>query len=537
MDNDQNDPNQVEQLVETLPIEQEAIEDLTIHENTVEVENILFNINEVMTEPQLTDEERRRFSASQDVNGEVVTEEIKPSVPQSKRESKVTSPRRMSFSLSKSTIRSPQEMELIQQFVQNKEEAQNETLDQEVQVDMTKIEDEMSQLQSEMSLQIVQNDIERPDNIDFVDTKDKSRSNSKKSSSASTKVASNHVSKQPTPVISKQPTPIPSKQPTPVISKQPTPVISKQPTPVISKQPTPVISKQPTPAISKQPTPVISQEATPIPSKQPTPIPSKQPTPIPSKQATPAISKEATPIPSKQATPIGSRRNSIAEKELEIITEEQNEAMEEQGDLTDIKVDENGEITSTRSRKDDRRLLASDLGSELPITLRYNDNVHVDNKEPVDNYTAEWSLWTQDGMDKIEDLLLMLDELERKYISSSKFNTRIGKAIQFSLLILGSGIVYVQASGANTDLIQKWNIAGGAATTIATTLYNFFGFAKKGPHFGTVAQNLKKLKCWIESKLVLPVEKRFSPFDIYIIATKALQVIMEEAQQGKQETK
>jgi len=211
--------------------------------------------------------------------------------------------------------------------------------------------------------------------------------------------------------------------------------------------------------------------------------------------------------------------------------------MEEQGDLTDIKVDENGEITSTRSRKDDRRLLASDLGSELPITLRYNDNVHVDNKEPVDNYTAEWSLWTQDGMDKIEDLLLMLDELERKYISSSKFNTRIGKAIQFSLLILGSGIVYVQASGANTDLIQKWNIAGGAATTIATTLYNFFGFAKKGPHFGTVAQNLKKLKCWIESKLVLPVEKRFSPFDIYIIATKALQVIMEEAQQGKQETK
>ena len=194
-----------------------------------------------------------------------------------------------------------------------------------------------------------------------------------------------------------------------------------------------------------------------------------------------------------------------------------------------------------RTRKDDRRLLASDLGSELPITLRYNENVNVDNKEEVSDYKNEWTIWipkdNEEKVDKIQELLELLDYLEEKYRNSSKVNTKLGKSIQFALLILGSGIVYVQASGASAELIQKWNIAGGAATTICTMVYNFFGFAKKGPHFGTVATNLKKLKCWIESKLILPEEKRFSPFDIYTIATKALQVILEEAQQGKQDSK
>jgi hypothetical protein len=288
----------------------------------------------------------------------------------------------------------------------------------------------------------------------------------------------------------------------------------------VSKQPTPQVSQPASKQVSKQPTPQASQHASPRASKQPTPQVSHYSTP------------QLTPRGSKQPTPQASRRNS--EIKLDQITEDPFEQIGEEQPIEE-------QSGRKRTRKDDRRTLASDLGSELPISLRYNENVNIDNKDEISDYSEEWRIWIpkddEEKVDKIQELLELLDYLEEKYNKSSKLNTKMGKSIQFALLILGSGIVYVQASGASAELIQKWNIAGGAATTICTMVYNFFGFAKKGPHFGNVASNLKKLKCWIESKLILPEEKRYSPFDIYTIATKALQVILEEAQQGKQDSK
>ncbi len=194
-------------------------------------------------------------------------------------------------------------------------------------------------------------------------------------------------------------------------------------------------------------------------------------------------------------------------------------------------------VDGPRKRRVDRQLLANDLSSELPITLRYNENVHVDNEVEIDNYTNEWTMWVEDGLDKLDELIMLLDELEDKYKSSSRRNKYVANSIQFLNLLLGSGIVYVQASTTNAELIRDWNTVAGGLSTVSTMVYNYFGFAKKTGQYASIASNIYKLNCWIKSKLILPVDKRFSPFDIYIIGTKALQVILEEAQQKKQDSK
>ncbi len=194
-------------------------------------------------------------------------------------------------------------------------------------------------------------------------------------------------------------------------------------------------------------------------------------------------------------------------------------------------------VDGPRKRRVDRQLLANDLSSELPITLRYNENVHVDNEVEIDNYTNEWTMWVEDGLDKLDELIMLLDELENKYKSSSRRNKYVANSIQFLNLLLGSGIVYVQSSTTNAELIRDWNTVAGGLSTISTMIYNYFGFAKKTGQYASIASNIYKLNCWIKSKLILPVDKRFSPFDIYIIGTKALQVILEEAQQKKQDSK
>ena len=218
---------------------------------------------------------------------------------------------------------------------------------------------------------------------------------------------------------------------------------------------------------------------------------------------------------------------------LETIKEESKDEIE----LETIKPEPSVLDGTTKNRQTDRRTLANDLSSELPITLKYNDTVNRDNDELKDNYKDEWILWVDDGLDRLEELLVYIEELEKKYTKSSKFNKYVANSIQFLNLLLGSGIVYVQSVTTDANLITKWNTTAGALSTVSTMVYNYFGFAKKSPHYNSVSQNLKKLKCWIESKLVLPIEKRFSPFDIYTIASKALQNILEEADAGKPDAK
>ena len=190
-----------------------------------------------------------------------------------------------------------------------------------------------------------------------------------------------------------------------------------------------------------------------------------------------------------------------------------------------------------RKRRVDRQLLANDLSSELPISLRYNENIHIDNEAEIENYRDEWTLWVEDGLDKLDELIMLLDELEIKYKSSSRRNRYTANSIQFLNLLLGSGIVYVQSSTTNAELIRDWNTVAGGLSTLSTMVYNYFGFAKKSTHYAVVASNINILNCWVKSKLILPLDKRFSPYDIYIIATKALQTILEEADQKKNDAK
>lgn len=185
----------------------------------------------------------------------------------------------------------------------------------------------------------------------------------------------------------------------------------------------------------------------------------------------------------------------------------------------------------TRSRKLDRKALHSDLVAELPLSIRYGYNTVGDDDSPH-NYVNDWNGWSSGGVDRLEELIKAIDLSVSAFDQKSNFNVKCAKSIQFCLLVLGSSIVYVQASGASHSVIASWNIVGGAMTTACTMVYNFFNFGKRGPHFARIVTNLRLLKGWIQSKIVLPVEHRFSPYDIFMIANKAYETILQEAEQG-----
>ncbi len=405
---------------------------------------------------------------------------------------------------------------------------------------------------------------------------------SKAPSQQVSKVPSQQVSKAPSihtsPVVSQQVSKAPSQQvsvvQTPVVSKPPSQQVSKAPSihasPLVSRVPSQQVSKAPSQQVSNVQTPVVSKPASQQVSVVQTPVVSKPP----SRKNSEILKSEilvATNTTNEILHDIGiesktnSRRNSKSLNErvnliLEPIELEKKSAFDKMTEhlsnqlgISSTILEESEEdikkdaaqietnlpiiVDGPRKRRVDRQLLANDLSSELPITLRYNENVHVDNEVEIDNYNDEWTMWIEDGLDKLDELIMLLDELEDKYKSSSRRNKYVANSIQFLNLLLGSGIVYVQASTTNAELIRDWNTVAGGLSTVSTMVYNYFGFAKKTGQYASIASNIYKLNCWIKSKLILPVDKRFSPFDIYIIGTKALQVILEEAQQKKQDSK
>ena len=156
-----------------------------------------------------------------------------------------------------------------------------------------------------------------------------------------------------------------------------------------------------------------------------------------------------------------------------------------------------------RDRKIDRKNLHSDLAQELPISIRFNYNGVNDQDKPF-NYESDWMKWNTQGDCKIDILKQKICDGIHNYDKLSSLNGRLSKGVQFSLLLLGSSIVYVQASGADMTMIRDWNIVGGGLTTFLTTIYNYWQFGKKSMHFAKVVTNLKLLKGWLDSKIVLP---------------------------------
>jgi hypothetical protein len=198
-------------------------------------------------------------------------------------------------------------------------------------------------------------------------------------------------------------------------------------------------------------------------------------------------------------------------------------------------------IKTTRNRKLDRRNLANDILAELPIAIRFNEGMFLDNDEHLDNYTCDWDLWaSQRESNQADQLKVLIEQIacdELKYKSMASTNSLYAKVIQVSLMILGSAIVYIQAKGSSPEVVNDFNIASGAATTIASILLQYCNFTKKAPHYSKIQRNLQLLRSWIDNKLVLPISKRFSPFDIFIISRKAYDTIILEAKNGLENTK
>jgi hypothetical protein len=196
-----------------------------------------------------------------------------------------------------------------------------------------------------------------------------------------------------------------------------------------------------------------------------------------------------------------------------------------------------------RTRKSDRKVLANDILSELPITIRYDPGIYLDNNESPSNYCDDWKQWEHqiDIDDHNNDQLLsLLEEIkfnEQKYKKLSSKHNFWNQTIQTALFIMGTAIVYVQASGTTPEVVNRFNVASGIGTSVASLALSIGKFAKKSPHFAIIASNLSKLRSWIENKLILPREKRFSPFDIFIIAKMAKDSILLQAKTGLEDSK
>ena len=201
------------------------------------------------------------------------------------------------------------------------------------------------------------------------------------------------------------------------------------------------------------------------------------------------------------------------------------------------------EMPINRTRKSDRKILANDILSELPITIRYDPGIYLDNNESPSNYCDDWKQWEhQIDMDDYnnDQLLSLLEEIkcnEQKYKKLSRKHNFWNQTIQTALFIMGTAIVYVQASGTTAEVVNRFNVASGIGTSVASLALSIGKFAKKSPHYAIVASNLSKLRSWIENKLILPTEKRFSPFDIFIIAKMAKDSILLQAKTGLDDSK
>jgi len=169
------------------------------------------------------------------------------------------------------------------------------------------------------------------------------------------------------------------------------------------------------------------------------------------------------------------------------------------------------------------------------LSIRFSDATYLDIEDAPINYVEDWKAWLND-VDALQILLEQIAVDELKYKRLYKFHNYSNKLLQGSLLVMGSSIVYVQAVSTDAELINKYNVASGVGTTIVTLLSNYVGFSVKAPHYFKVYTNLQRLRSWIENKLMIPIEKRFSPYDLYSIAKKAFDTILLFAKEGLQES-
>jgi len=290
------------------------------------------------------------------------------------------------------------------------------------------------------------------------------------------------------------------------------------------------ISKVPSQSNSKVP----SQSNSKVPSQSASRVPSLPTSRVPSQSASRVPSQSASRVPSLPTSRLHSRPSSQpTSPRLPNVVEDSEEEFHE----VELEPIAKEDVSTTRNRKTDRRILAADLSSELPISFRYSESVNIDNEESLPNYEGDWRIWLSSGEDQLEILLEQIYEDERKYKKMSSRNGGIARVIQLSLLFIGCGAVYLSSVGADANTIIKYNVASGAGTTICSTLLGFCAFSDKASHYAVVKSNLQRLRSWIESKLVLPENKRFSPYDIFIISKRAYDAIMLQATEGLQDNK
>ena len=222
--------------------------------------------------------------------------------------------------------------------------------------------------------------------------------------------------------------------------------------------------------------------------------------------------------------------NSRRESKIDIKDENKNENKDENKD-------ENLPVLTTRNRKQDRRNLANDINSELPISIRFNDSINIDNNEVVENYISDWTQFENEDTNKLDILIEEIFVNEEKYKGLSNFNYNCARSIQFTLILMGMLGIFLQAKGASPETVNNFTIASSGITTLTTSLLTFFSFSKKSPHYSKISFMLRRLRNWIEKLIVVPVNKRVSPYDLYVISKIAFESILTEAREGLTDNK
>ena len=227
----------------------------------------------------------------------------------------------------------------------------------------------------------------------------------------------------------------------------------------------------------------------------------------------------------------------MVEKSSSRSSSKSNSRRESKIDIKDENKDENLPVLTTRNRKQDRRNLANDINSELPISIRFNDSINIDNNEVVENYISDWTQFENEDTNKLDILIEEIFVNEEKYKGLSNFNYNCARSIQFTLILMGMLGIFLQAKGASPETVNNFTIASSGITTLTTSLLTFFSFSKKSPHYSKISFMLRRLRNWIEKLIVVPVNKRVSPYDLYVISKIAFESILTEAREGLTDNK
>lgn len=131
------------------------------------------------------------------------------------------------------------------------------------------------------------------------------------------------------------------------------------------------------------------------------------------------------------------------------------------------------------------------------------------------------NMWSSSIEEEITNFASICEEEANEQKNKAKNQSRIGRSLQISLIILGSISVYSSASSLELDIKNSISLITGFSTTVISSIYTMFGFTKKSTITYETSIGLESIARMIRCELLKPKNKRVSPFDLIYYANVA----------------